>query len=176
MAGCPEELLAEESYSLVLEQDGQSLTISGLWMEESGGSVCGTAVSINFGEDDGADWLHEEDWDLELANDGLTMTGTAVVTRSDNGISCTVSGSVSGVRTLPAIVEENIGTVLVMNDNRSTEALVFMRPLTQRSGRIVGLGVVPPGSAVVFPLPPNSWRVFTAYPGEDAYRFNLPNK
>ncbi len=168
LGSCSEDLWAEYEYTFELEPVERQLTIQGGWME-GGGSVCGTSVTLSFGDDEGFDWLHEESWDLELSGDGLTMTGTAVVRHEYDGVSCTVSGTVSGVFVSAATSEERLGSVLIINDERSEELLVFTRPLAGLRGRVVGLGVVPPGSAAVFPMPPSSWRVLTAYPTEGAH-------
>jgi hypothetical protein len=80
---------------------------------------------------------------------------------------------VLAVRLETVSVDEGLGFVTVINDERDTEALVFMRPKNQGHRGLATLGTVPPGTAVVFPLPPGSWQVFIAYPGEDAHRLNL---
>ncbi|MAF65264.1 MAG: hypothetical protein CMJ84_06355 [Planctomycetes bacterium] len=120
MEDCWWELVAEEVYTFELEQDERQLTMSGFWME-GGGSVCGTSVSLSSGEDEGADWLHEEEWDLEVSADGLAMTGTAEVHHSDDGVSCTVTGTVSAAFIPPALLFTGDGSgpaVMILDDHR----------------------------------------------------------
>lgn len=144
--------------------------------EHATGTVCGNLVNLHYDdtdENDGPEVVREESYEMVYSESSDSIVGTGTFHLANGSDSCVGTGDIIAVRISPAAIDESISAVTVINDERDAEALVFMRSTSQGSRRLVTLGTVPPGNAVVFPLPLGSWQVFITYPGVDAQRLNF---